>query len=67
MKTKIYFAPLEGMTTFIYRSATVLVFSSVDKYFAPFFMPHMKCDFNFKEQKDLARRITGGFVLVPQF
>ena len=67
MKTKIYFAPLEGMTTYIYRSAHSAVFpGSIDKYFAPFFMPHTKCDFNFKEEKDLAPENNRGFVLIPQ-
>ncbi len=36
---KIYFAPLEGITTYTYRNAHYQMFSGVDTYFAPFIVP----------------------------
>ncbi len=36
---KLYFAPLEGITTYIYRNAHKELFSGVDKYYAPFITP----------------------------
>ena len=36
---KLYFAPLEGITTYTYRNAHIEMFSGVDTYFAPFIVP----------------------------
>ena len=64
---KLYLAPLEGITTYIYRNAFHRLFgSSVDKYFAPFLMPHIKRDMNFKEKKDLIPENNTGIPLIPQ-
>lgn len=63
----VYFAPLQGMTTYIYRRAHNRVFGpSIDKYFAPFFMPHEKCNFNFKEIVELGPEENASITLVPQ-
>ncbi len=35
----LYFAPLEGITTYTYRNAHREMFSGVDTYFAPFIVP----------------------------
>ncbi|MDO4616651.1 MAG: tRNA-dihydrouridine synthase [Lachnospiraceae bacterium] len=52
--SSIYFAPLQSMTTFVYRNAHHRVFGpSMDKYYAPFLMAHEKRNFNFKEKNDL--------------
>lgn len=36
---KLYFAPLEGITTYTYRNAHAENFTGVDTYFAPFIVP----------------------------
>lgn len=36
---KLYFAPLEGITGYIYRNAHMELFGGCDKYFAPFITP----------------------------
>ncbi len=64
---KLYLAPLEGITTYVYRNAFSEIFAGcVDKYFAPFLMPHIKRDMNFKEKKDLIPEHNQGLYLVPQ-
>ena len=63
----LYFAPLEGITTYVYRAAHRQSFPAcADKYFAPFLMPHVKRDMNFKEKRDLAPENNAGIPLVPQ-
>ena len=39
VRMKIYFAPLEGVTTYIFRNAFAEIYGHVDKYFAPFISP----------------------------
>lgn len=51
---KIYFAPLEGITGYIFRNAFDEIYGNVDKYFAPFISPAEKCPITSKEMKDLA-------------
>lgn len=36
---QFYFAPLEGITTYIYRNLHHQKFGSMDKYFTPFVSP----------------------------
>ena len=38
--SRIYLAPMEGVTTFIYRNAHAAVYGPLDKYFTPFLEPH---------------------------
>lgn len=63
---KIYLAPLEGITGYVYRSAYHKFFSDADKYFIPFIVPHTKRDFNAKERKDLLPAHNEGMLTVPQ-
>ena len=63
---KIYFAPLEGITTYIFRNAFNGIYGNVDKYFAPFISPSEKCPMTPKERKDVAPENNAGIYLVPQ-
>ena len=36
---KLYFAPLEGITKYVYRNTHSTLFSGCDGYFAPFINP----------------------------
>lgn len=61
-----YLAPLEGITTYIYRSAYHQYFAPMDKYFTPFLVPHTKKGFSKKEQNELLPEHNVGMYLVPQ-
>lgn len=63
---KIYFAPLEGITGYIYRNAYEAVYGGIDKYFAPFISPSDKCPMTNKERKDILPENNSGINLVPQ-
>ena len=63
---KIYFAPLEGITTFIFRNAFNAIYGSADKYFAPFISPSEKCPMTPRERNDIAPENNAGINLVPQ-
>ncbi len=63
---KIYFAPLEGITGYIYRNAYETLYGHVDKYFAPFISPCDKYAMIPKERKDLLPENNEGIYLVPQ-
>ena len=63
---KIYFAPLEGITTYIFRNAFNAIYGSADKYFAPFISPSEKCPMTPRERKDIAPENNAGINLVPQ-
>lgn len=61
-----YLAPLEGITTYVYRNAYHSCFESMDKYFSPFITPHVKRDFNSRELNDILPDHNKGLYLVPQ-
>ena len=63
---KIYFAPLEGITTYIFRNTYNEIYGHVDKYFAPFISPSEKCAVTPKERRDLDPGNNKGMYLVPQ-
>lgn len=63
---RIYFAPLEGITGYIYRKAYEELYGHVDKYFAPFVSPAENCALTPKERKDLAPENNKCGYLVPQ-
>lgn len=66
MIMKIYFAPLEGITGYIFRNAYNDIYGHVDKYFAPFISPSEKCPVTPRERKDLEPENNSGMHLVPQ-
>ncbi len=63
----LYLAPLEGITTFVYRNAMHRLFPDyIDKYFIPFIMPHIKRDMNAKEIRELCCENNKDINAVPQ-
>ena len=62
----IYFAPLEGITTYIFRNAFNELYGNVDKYFAPFISPSEKCPMTPRERKDIVPENNASINLVPQ-
>lgn len=63
---KLYFAPLEGITGYLYRKAYHNHFSGVDKYFTPFLSPNQNRALNPKEIRDILPENNKGIPLVPQ-
>ena len=63
---KYYLAPMEGITTYIFRNAYHAYFRPMDKYFTPFIVPHKNKDFNFKEKNEILPEHNEGQNLVPQ-
>ena len=63
---KYYLAPLEGITTYVYRNAYQKHFGRMDKYFTPFIVPHKEKRFNTRELKELSVEHNDGLQVVPQ-
>ena len=61
-----YLAPLEGITTRIYRKVYHECFTPMDKYFTPFLSPHSKKGFSAKEKAEILPENNRGMRLVPQ-
>lgn len=63
---KLYLAPLEGITTHIFRNAYNEIYGHIDKYFAPFISPAENCAITPREKKDVDPENNKGIYLVPQ-
>lgn len=63
---KIYLAPLEGITGWIYRDAVAQCFGGFDKYFIPFISPNQMGHFSAREKKDILPAHNEGVKAVPQ-
>lgn len=62
----LYFAPMEGLTGYVYRNAHAACFGGVDKYFTPFLAPNQNHKFTSREEKDVLPEHNQGICLVPQ-
>ncbi|BCN29362.1 tRNA dihydrouridine synthase [Anaeromicropila herbilytica] len=63
---RFYFAPLEGVTGYLYRNAHHAFFPNIDKYFAPFIVANQSDSFKTKEIKDILPENNEGICLIPQ-
>lgn len=63
---KFYFAPMEGVTGYIYRNAYATFFGNVDKYFTPFIVANQHGNFTTRELQDILPENNQGVVVVPQ-
>lgn len=63
---KYYFAPLEGVTGYIYRNAYEAFFGQIDKYFMPFISPTKNKGFTSRELNDVLPEHNQGLTVVPQ-
>ncbi len=61
-----YMAPMEGVTTDVYRRAYHKNFASFDKYFTPFIVPYEKPRFAIREIREIAPERNPGMNTVPQ-
>ncbi len=63
---EFYFAPMEGITGYIYRNAHQKFFPGMDKYFTPFLSPNENRALNPKEKKDILREHNIDLYVTPQ-
>ena len=63
---KYYMAPLESVTTWIYRKAHAKIYGRLDKYFIPFLEPHEKRDFKTRELQEILPEHNENIYVVPQ-
>lgn len=63
---EVYFAPMEGITGYIYRNAHHSFFPGTDKYFTPFLAPNQNRALSPKERKDVLQEHNRGLPVVPQ-
>lgn len=63
---QIYFAPMEGITGYVFRNAYAKYYGGVDKYFTPFITPHTKKLMNSREKRDILPENNEGLYVVPQ-
>ena len=63
---KYYLAPMEGVTTYVFRKAYHNLFYPADKYFTPFLVPHVNMKFSEKEWNELNPEHNRGMHVVPQ-
>lgn len=66
MKKRIYFAPLEGVTGYVYRNAHRKYFGNIDKYFLPFVVTNQTGKLKSKERNDILPAHNEGMTAVPQ-
>ncbi len=63
---QFYFAPMEGVTGYIYRNAHAAFFHQSDKYFSPFIVANQYGNYKSKEIKDVLPENNKGIPLIPQ-
>lgn len=63
---KFYFAPMEGLTGYIYRNAHHRFFNHTDKYFSPFIIANQSDRFKTRELNDILPENNEGLRLIPQ-
>lgn len=60
------FAPMEGITGFVFRNAHHRYFPSMDRYYTPFLTPKQGKGFTVRESRDVAPEHNEGIRVVPQ-
>lgn len=63
---ELYFAPLEGITGYVYRNAFHSFYTGVDKYFIPFISPNQNRALSPKEIREVLPEHNRGMYAVPQ-
>ena len=63
---KIYLAPLEGITDYVYRNTFCNYYGGVDKYYTPFLSPNSTHKFTTKEINNIDPNKNDVDTLVPQ-
>lgn len=63
---RVYAAPMEGITGYIYRNAHARWYGGADRYFTPFIVPGKKRGFRSRELNDILPEHNEGVPVVPQ-
>lgn len=61
-----YFAPMEGITGYVFRNAHHACFPSVDRYYTPFLSPNQNRPMSPKEKRDVLPENNKKIPLIPQ-
>ena len=62
-----YFAPMEGITGYVFRNAHSACFGGVDKYFSPFLSPNAHHKFSHREFEDIRPDHNQGLTLAVSY
>ena len=63
---KYFFAPMEGITGYIYRNVHHRHFPEIDRYYMPFISAHASHSMKHKEKEDIRPANNAGLFAVPQ-
>ena len=63
---KYYFAPMEGITGYVYRNAHHMFFNHIDEYVTPFIVPTQNRKFTSREKNDFLPEHNRGLHVIPQ-
>lgn len=63
---KFYFAPLEGISWYVYRNMQAKHFKAADCYITPFIAPNQKREIRNKDKQDILPEHNEGLCVVPQ-
>jgi len=63
---KYCFAPMEGLTGYLFRQVHSELFPGIDRYYIPFIAPHLNGTLKNKEKTDCLPANNTGFTAVPQ-
>ncbi|MBE5872563.1 MAG: tRNA-dihydrouridine synthase family protein [Lachnospiraceae bacterium] len=61
-----YFAPMEGVTGYIFRNTFHQYYGGIDRFFAPFISPAKEASMTWRERKELVPEHNEGLCVVPQ-
>ena len=61
-----YFAPLEGITDYIYRNTYHRLFEPMDAYFIPFLTPDKNGKLSRRQRRDVLPENNEGLHVIPQ-
>ncbi len=65
-RMQYYFAPLEGITGYVYRNVHHQYFPGTDRYYMPFIAPNYTMHLKSREKQDIAPENNAGMPAVPQ-
>lgn len=63
---KLYFAPLEGISWYVYRNMHAKHFKAADCYITPFIAPNQKREIRNKDKQDILPENNRGLHVIPQ-
>ena len=63
---KYYFAPMEGITNYVYRNSHNAIYKGIDQYYMPFIAPHHHHHLKTRETSDINPANNQNIDVVPQ-